>query len=400
MKILYYSPHPELSTEASTGYGTHMREMVAAFRKKGCEVKTLVAGDMKLRRKQSKAVAKSGTKGIRGRLRAFKSWIPGLLWESLRDLWRMRFDRNMEAALAAAISDFEPDLVYERVAYLQNSGVEVSKRRGIQHVAEINAPYPEERAYFSGRSLLVGAARNSLRQIVIETNLIVSVSTALAAYLDEMAEGVKEKTLVLPNAIRHTEVVHTADQLEQLREELSLGDSLILGFVGSIFPYHGVDLLIEAFAKLPKAPRSKLLIVGDGASLPELKALALRLGVHGDVVFTGGVPHREVYLYIELMDICCMAKSNWYGSPVKIFEYGLLKKVVIAPDIAPLRDVLDEETALLVEPEAEAISDAMRSLLGDESLRLKLAEAWHRKVLMEHTWEQSAQKVLERCASL
>jgi glycosyltransferase involved in cell wall biosynthesis len=394
MKILYYSPHPQLSAEAPTGYGTHMREMVAAFRKNGAEVKTLIAGDLYERAGPSDLKVRKR----RRKLRKLRSLIPKLLWESLKDLNLMRWDRKMEQVLKRNIAEFQPDVIYERVAYMQNSGVRIAKAAGLKHIAEINAPYPEERRYFSGPSLLMGAAQTNLRQVLIQSDLIVTVSSALASHFAEVAGEAAAKTLVLPNAVNPREVVHTSERLAELRTQLGLDNALIFGFVGSIFPYHGVDLLIEAFAGLPKAPRSKLLLVGDGESLTDLRALVRKLNLTGDVVFTESVPHREVYLYIELMDICCMAKSNWYGSPVKLFEYGLLKKAVIAPNVQPVRDVMNDGNAVLVASEVEPVRDAMHRLMADESLRKRLAEAWHLQVLKEHTWENAAKKIIERCA--
>lgn len=393
MKLLYYSPHPHLGIEAPTGYGTHMREMVAAFRKNGVEVKTLIAGDLK---------ANTGVSDLKAnkkqeRIRDFRALIPNIIWESLKDLNLMRWDRNMEKRLREAIKEFAPDVVYERVAYMQNSGVRVCQRMGIKYIAEVNAPYPEEREYFSGASLLMGAAETNFRQMLIQSDHIVTVSSALATRFAAIAAETVAKTIVTANAVNPLDVKHSGERSAELRRELGLDDALVFGFVGSIFPYHGVDLLIEAFAALPKSPRSKLLIVGDGSSLTELRALARRLGVMGDVVFTESVPHRDVYLYIELMHICCMARSNWYGSPVKIFEYGLLKKAVIAPDVEPVRDVMDHSNGILVAPNAEALRDAMQLLMSDESMRMRLADAWHRKVLTVHTWDNAAKKVLELC---
>lgn len=393
MKILYYSPHPRLSMEAPTGYGTHMREMVGAWRKAGVEVKTLIAADLEGR---GTPVA-TGKKGVIQTLRGWKRYIPRKLWETARDIQLIRFDLRMERTLRKAVEEYKPDMIYERVAFLQNSGVRAAKAVGVTHIAEINAPYPEERKYFSGDSYLVKTAEDNLRQILIQTNGITTVSTALADYFGGIVEEAVSKTVVLPNCVNPDEVTHSGDRPGDLREQLQLGSALVLGFVGSIFPYHGVDLLIEAFAGLPKVPHTKLLIVGDGESVPELRALAKRLGVFGDVIFTGSVPHRDVYLYIELMDICCMARSNWYGSPVKIFEYGLLKKPVIAPDTDPVKEVMDNTTGVIVKPDIESISDAMRLLISDESLRKRLAENWHRKVLLEHTWDTAAAKALTLC---
>ncbi|HKK40243.1 MAG TPA: glycosyltransferase, partial [Cryomorphaceae bacterium] len=135
-----------------------------------------------------------------------------------------------------------------------------------------------------------------------------------------------------------------------------------------------------------------------GSALPELKAQALSRGVLDRCIFTGSVPHREVYPFVENMDICCMPDSNWYGSPVKIFEYGLMKKPVIAPDLGPLRDVMtDGENGILVEPNPTALKAAIQKLVNDRGLREKIAVSWHEKVLLEYTWDTAAKKVLKAC---
>lgn len=388
MKILYYSPHPHLRFEAPTGYGTHMREMVFAWKRMGVEVQTFIAGD---RSGEAYGTA-AQTKG-KARLRR---WIPSPVWETLKDLRLMRWDATLESELAERIERFQPDLIYERVAYLQNSGVRVAAKYGIRHIAEINAPYPEERRSFSGTSLLIGTARNNLREILIRSHCVSVVSSALKRHFARLVPEASEKIHVVANCVNPNQVEHDTSRVESIRRSLGLEDCTVVGFVGSIFPYHGVDVLIEAFAGV-KDESLRLLIVGDGAVIPELKSLAGRLGVLSRVVFTGSVPHRDIFPVIELMDICCMARSNWYGSPVKIFEYGLMKKPIIAPDVVPVRDVMDEEDGIFVQPDVESFRLALDRLIEDPALRRRLAENWHQKVLMHHTWDSAAQKVLTLC---
>ncbi len=388
MKLLYYSPHPHLSIHAPTGYGTHMREMITAFRAHGMEVMTLIAGDL---------VAPADTVGstsgsAKGKLR---NAMPPLFWECLKDIQRLRFDHKMKRKLEDAIRTFSPDVVYERVAYLQTSGVRAASGAGVRHIAEINAPFPEERVAFSGNSLLLNKARSAEREILKSTNAVSVVSSALASYLGKICPGVMPKIHVIPNCINPDDAHSNPELVAKLRMELNLIGKKVVGFVGSIFPYHGVDILIESFALLQADAR--LLIVGDGASLPELKDKVRNAGIEEKVIFTGSVPHNKVYAYMELMDICCMAKSNWYGSPVKLFEYGLAGKAILAPDVQPVRDVMDDTTALIVKPEVASVHNAMERLLNDEALRARLARAWHAKVLDRYTWKRAAQTIGSLC---
>jgi glycosyltransferase involved in cell wall biosynthesis len=391
MKILYYAPQPHLSIHAPTGYGTHMREMVAAFRQAGAEVHTLIAGDA------LPGPHAAVTSTAQNPAPQWRQLVPRFIWQTARDLALLRHDRHMAHLLGEAIATHRPDVVYERIAYMQPGGVRTARACGVRHVAEINAPFPEERRSFSGPSAMLAYAKWVERYILAQSHTVVTVSTALANYLAGKEARAAQKTLVVPNCIRPEAARVDAGQVEALRQKWHLQGALVIGFVGSIFPYHGVDLLIEGFAGL-EHPNARLLIVGDGASLPALHRQVEALGIVERVLFTGPVPHREVYNYIQMMDICCMAKSNWYGSPVKIFEYGLMAKAVMAPDTDPVREVMGTDCGMLVAPKPEAVHSALHTLAHSESLRLELARQWHHRVLEHHTWHRAAQTILSTCA--
>lgn len=391
MKILYYSPHPQLSMQAPTGYGTHMREMIAAWRRMGIEVHTCIAGDVAGEEYRSQETAKGG------RFRGVKSLIPKFLWESMRDLSIIRFDKSQEGVLEDQIKKIQPDVIYERVAYLQNSGIKMARKHGIRHVSEINAPYPQERVSFSGKSFFVSAARNIEREILVRSDGISVVSSALKQYLAKILPDAESKIIVVPNAVNPINMDFLDEKIVELKQSYGLDKELVVGFVGSMFPYHGVDILIEAFAKIPQEMQVRLLIIGDGGILHELKALARSLGVFQKLIFTGSLPHREVYANIHIMDICCMPKSNWYGSPVKIFEYALLRKPVIAPNEVPMHDVMGPDDGELVEPDVDDFYQALMKLIENESRRNLIADNWHRKVMEEYTWDAAAQKTLTLC---
>ena len=173
----------------------------------------------------------------------------------------------------------------------------------------------------------------------------------------------------------------------------------LIGFVGSMFPYHGVDILIDAFNLVQKDNRKiKLMIIGDGIVLNNLKSQVEKLNLKNDVIFTGKVPHNLVFTYIKMMDICIMAKSNWYGSPVKIFEYGLMQKPIIAPNNGPVNDVIENEVdAILINENKMEIVKAIQRLLKDESFAKKMASEFHQKVMHKYIWSNAASKIIKEC---
>src|SRR4051812_14512646 len=122
MKILYYSAHPTLSLEAQTGPGTHMREMIRAMRGLGHDVHPVIMAQSVV---QSQAA--DGVQSHRTIKSVIKKCIPGVIWRTMKELKLMQFDRKLESILEREIEAFKPDLVYERAAYLQFSGMKVAK---------------------------------------------------------------------------------------------------------------------------------------------------------------------------------------------------------------------------------------------------------------------------------
>ena len=237
MKILYYSPHPDLSLHSPSGYGTHMREMIKAFEEAGHEVRPLIVGDLKV------AEAEAAPR-LRDRV---KPLVPALVWESARDAALLHRDRRLQITLEDNIQAFGPNLIYERASFMQCSGVEVAWRLGVRHVLEVNAPYLEERkAFSSGPSLFERKARAMERRQLSMTDRAVVVSSTLKDHFMAAHGLPEERFLVVPNAVDPDKIVVHPDRVHAIKTGYGLTDQFVVGFVGSLFRWHGVDRLIRA----------------------------------------------------------------------------------------------------------------------------------------------------------
>jgi glycosyltransferase involved in cell wall biosynthesis len=397
MRIIYYSPHPTHDIVSEVGYSTHQREVINALRQAGHEVETVVMGgdnplDHGLILEQKTAA--SPLKKI------LKLLVPKFIWTSMNNYKLLLHDKNAERRLEETILRKRPDLIYERSEYLQDSGARIATRHGIKYFLEVNAPFVEEMREFEGYSLYQGKAHKIERYKLDAADRIFCVSSALSEFLVRRYECDQAKIILQPNCINPDSTGQMNHDTANIRKDLNIGLERVIGFVGSIFPYHGVDLLIKAFAKVMETNSElKLLIVGDGTIIPELKQLSQELDIVDKVIFAGKIPHGEVFGYIDVMDICVMARSNWYGSPVKIFEYGLMKKPVIAPDTAPVRDVMvHSQTGLIALDEVNSLSSAMLLYLNNRALADSCAANFHRLVTDRYTWQNAAKRIIQECA--
>ncbi len=390
MKIIYYSPHPHINMSAPSGPGTHIREVINGFEQRGHTVVKLIAGGTAL--DQTSA-------SITFRKRSWKKMIPNFIWQTAKDYSLIRLDKKLEEQLSELIKAEKPDFIYERAYYLMGSGYRAAEVHSVKYACEINAPYPEEKSAMSGTSLFVQRSKKNETLQVQSSNRVFVVSTALKKYLEKSFGSVQSKIIVTPNAVNPKNIGLNAQTQKEIRTDTGIQSSdKVIGFVGSIFPYHGVDALIETFAQIRKerVDSIKLLIVGDGEILNALKQRVQELGIESDVIFTGNVLHSRVYDYIGIMDYTVMARSNWYGSPVKIFEYGIMKKCIIAPDVVPVTDVMkDQEDGLLISDDILSLKKALEYFLDHPTEAFRMAENFYEKVSKKHTWQQVSDSILE-----
>ena len=132
------------------------------------------------------------------------------------------------------------------------------------------------------------------------------------------------------------------------------------------------------------------MLVGDG---PVAGRLRERIALHRlgeSVILTGPVRRDEVPRYIAAMDICVLPDSNNYGSPMVLFEFMAMGKAIVAADLPPIRDVVQNgETGLLVERgNSAAIEQAIRLLADNPQLRERLGRQ-ARQAVMERIFRRS-----------
>ena len=150
----------------------------------------------------------------------------------------------------------------------------------------------------------------------------------------------------------------------------------LLVYCGAIGKNRRLYKLIEAFAIIQKKiPNVKLLMIGDGNNLSEIKDLAYRLLLANNIIFTGKVPHQAVVMYMGIADIAIsyvpINESYTFNPPLKTFEYLACGLPTVATMTESNRRIIRNGfNGMLAEDTPEAISRTILALLRDsETLR-------------------------------
>jgi glycosyltransferase involved in cell wall biosynthesis len=192
---------------------------------------------------------------------------------------------------------------------------------------------------------------------------------------------------------------------QEARRKLGLNDfSKSVVYTGKLYwGYREVELLIEASRHF--APGVELILVGGRADHARKYAEYVQQQGLNNIRVTGFVPPSEVHWYQLAADALVSyyptgLELNRYRSPGKLFEYMAAGRAIVAADYASLREVIDESTAVFVEPDQPAkLGAAINDLLQNETRMHALSTAALQRV--EHyTWQRRAQNILKFVESL
>lgn len=308
-----------------------------------------------------------------------------------RDLKRIAGVDLMWKGLERASVHSSYDLVYERYSLFSDAGLRLAQALRVPYLLEVNAPLVQERQRveplpFASRALEIE------REIFESADVVLAVSDAVATYVSRQGAA-PDRIHVVPNGV-DTAQFHPGVAGDAIRASLGEEVALVVGFVGSLKAWHGVDLLIQAFGETA-GPDWRLLVVGHGPERSRLEEQAIQMAPER-VIFTGPVPHENIPPYLAAMDIAVApyrSVPDFYFSSLKLFEYLAAGRAVIASRVGQIASIIAHcENGYLVPPDSgSALADALNRLGEDHALRLRLACSAPEGLV---TWKQTAQRVV------
>jgi hypothetical protein len=214
---------------------------------------------------------------------------------------------------------------------------------------------------------------------------------------DILSRGIDPaKVTVIPNAVEVEQFRFGLEPDGELRDRLGLAGATVVGFAGSFYGYEGLDLLLEAAARLaPGRPELRVLLVGGGPQEASLRDRARTLGIADRVILTGRVPHGEVSRHYALIDVLVYPRRSMrlteIVTPLKPLEAMAQGRIFIASDVGGHRELIrDGETGFLFPAgDAPALAATLDRVLAHRAGWPPMAERARRFVEQERTWTKS-----------
>jgi len=212
----------------------------------------------------------------------------------------------------------------------------------------------------------------------------------------------EERVIHLPIGV-NTEEFCPEISGEEIRRTLQLGSSPTIIYVGVMLP-EGVEwrLILETIQEIRQEIRDvRLLVVGYGPALSDMKNYARKLQIEDSILFVGGQPHTKIPSYLAAADVAIHILGDEYlidraRFNTKIVEYMAMSKPIVATDIGEISEALEDGAGLLVKGQSPSdYAEAVKKIFQDSNLKKKLGETARRRAEERYNSKLLSQRLRE-----
>jgi len=167
---------------------------------------------------------------------------------------------------------------------------------------------------------------------------------------------------------------------------------MVVGYIGRLVPEKGIDILLEAVARL-QGPW-ELRILGSGPERDRLEKMAQWLGILPRVSFDLPIPSTQMPYYYSGLDVLVLpsrTRPNWKEQFGRVLvEAMACRRPVMGSDSGEIPNVIGDAGYVTPEGDAPALAGRLMDLAGNPSLRAELGARGRQRVLDHYTQRQIA----------
>jgi glycosyltransferase involved in cell wall biosynthesis len=238
--------------------------------------------------------------------------------------------------------------------------------------------------------------RPAQRMLRAMERAVIRRSDAVFAVCNDLARLVKLDAPDVPVFLIEDVALPTQEHCggaEPLRELLDVRGELAL-YVGNLQRYQGIEQTVRAMALLPKEQDVTLVVIGGWpGDIARVRALVRKLHLEERVYLLGPRPLAQLEGFLAQADVLVSPRLLGSNTPMKVYSYMNSGKAILATRIASHTQVLDEDCALLVEPDPQAMATGLATLAANAGLRARLGAAARGRALERYSIEAFRRKV-------
>lgn len=211
--------------------------------------------------------------------------------------------------------------------------------------------------------------------------------------------------MIEPDAVDMQQLRLDSNTGIKLRNQLGYTEKEFIAlYAGSLYKGRGIEFLQQLAATLPDI--AFFVLGGNPAQIAHYQMQ------YPNWRMQPAVKNQLVWDYLHMADVLLMpydhavytenqqVRIDQYASPMKMFEYMAARRPIVTSDLPVLREVLNDDNALLCPPgDMVAWQTALTQLQADASLRARLSSTAFRDV-QRYTWQARARRILDTLHSI
>lgn len=213
--------------------------------------------------------------------------------------------------------------------------------------------------------------------------------------------GFTGKCRVMENGVDFVKEPQNEEKCNELKKELNIPEGVpVFSFVGRMQWYKNLELIVKALKLVKESGLDfRMLFVGDGTDLDDVKSLVNELGLSDKVIFTGSVRDRErLRVFYSITDLFLFL-STFDTAAIVVKEAAACNcPVLFAKGSDSAYGVVDGENGWFSEETPEALSEKITEICKDpekmKAVGLKASETLY------VPWSVSVDNALKRYKEL
>jgi glycosyltransferase involved in cell wall biosynthesis len=300
-----------------------------------------------------------------------------------------------------------PALVHGRSTFLISLPALIAARRvGLPFLYEVSGLWE---MVYEGRNQKGVHTKMINRMRALET-LVINEADGLITLTDDMREelikrgAAPDHITIAPNSA-DPEAFTPVEMDMKLRAKLKIpSDSFVVGYIGTLVDYEGLDDLIWACHTLIKGGVNLRLLMIGKMGQPKLKDLVNELGLQNHVKIPGRVPFHEVKRYYSIMDAVVYPRKPWEVcetvSPMKPFEALCMEKAVLVSSVKALTNIIQDGVtgSVFEKGNIASLTAKLDILLRSPEMRRRLGKAGRQWVKEYRSWNAAGKNVVDAYA--
>jgi glycosyltransferase involved in cell wall biosynthesis len=282
-------------------------------------------------------------------------------------------------------------------------GIALAALLRVPHLYDMHSSLPQQLGNFAfSRSPIVRWPFEILERLMIRRSRAVIV---ICQALEDTVRAIDPhaRVVVIENAPGSAEQEAAPEAAAAVRKVHGIAaDAPLVVYTGTFEAYQGLDLLFAAMAIVARTePRARLLLAGGKPNqVREAEGAARAAGISNAAIFAGERPAGEIPAYLLAADALASPRSRGTNTPLKIYQYLRAGRPIVATRLLTHTQVLDDDTAILTEPDAEGFAHGLLSALVDRDRASSIGRRARQLADTRYNYESYLERTRRACAAL